>query len=255
MKRMMSCLLVLALALGAAGCVQMHSDTKINGDGSGTATLEIGISQSMIEALKEMQEISPDASGDMEMPSFDDIKKERIEKAIKPYDVKMTEFEHKSADGRESIRLAFAFKDLKGLSAAMAATVGQDPEEGMGIYETGDGNYVLKQAVYDFSDMPLPEDEAEEEAGEEITPAEQTPEQMQRQMELVGKMMASMSELDISIRITVPGDIIETNAPQQEGRTSIWTVNSSNMMTADQEMDPVITFAGKGLKIKGALKQ
>ena len=184
MKRKMSCLLVLALALGAAGCVQMHSDTTINDDGSGTATLEIGISQSMIEALKEMQEISPDASGDMEMPSFDDFKKERIEKAIKPYDVEMTDFAHTSTDGRESIRLAFAFKDLKGLSAAMAATVGQDPEQGMGIYETGDGNYVLKQAVYDFSDMPLPEDEAEENASEETTtPAEQTPEQMQRQME------------------------------------------------------------------------
>jgi hypothetical protein len=168
----------------------------------------------------------------------------------------MTDFAHTSTDGRESIRLAFAFKDLKGLSAAMAATVGQDPEEGMGIYETGDGNYVLKQAVYDFSDMPLPEDEAEEnEAAETTTPAEQTPEQMQRQMELVGKMMASMSELDISIRITVPGDIIETNAPQQEGRTSIWTVNSSNMMSADQDMEPVITFVGKGLKIKNALKQ
>lgn len=258
MKRTMSCILVLALAVGAAGCVQMHSETTINDDGSGTATLAIGISQSMLEAIKEMQELDPDASGDMEMPAFDEIQRDRIEKAIKPYDVKLTEFEKSDADGRESIRLAFAFKDLKGLSAVMAATLGEDPEDGMGIYETGDGNYVLKQARYDFSDMPLPEqeEEAEAPASEEADPAaEQTPEQMQRQMELVGKMMASMSELDISVRITVPGDIIETNAPQQEGRTSIWTINSSNMMTAGEDMDPVITFSGKGVKIKNALKE
>jgi len=257
MKRILFLLPVLALALGTAGCVKLHSDTVIKDDGSGTAVMEIGIGQAMLEAVREMQELDPGSGGDMDMPDFSDIKRDRIEKAVKPYDVTVTEFEHSSTDEKESIRIGFAFKDLKGLSAAMAATMDQDAEQGMGIYATDDGNYVLKSAVYDFSDMPRPEGEDEEEA-EEVdpdAPTEQTPEQMQRQMELLGKMMAAMSEMDIQIRITVPGDIIETNAPQQEGRTSIWSVNSSNMMTAGSDMDPVIKFSGKGLEIKSVIKE
>ena len=78
---------------------------------------------------------------------------------------------------------------------------------------------------------------------------------MQKQMQVMGTLMGAMAELDVSLKITVPGDIIESNAPVQEGRTSIWAINSSNMMTAGQDMEPVITFSGKGLKIKNALKQ
>ena len=62
--------------------------------------------------------------------------------------------------------------------------------------------------------------------------------------------MGDDAELDVSMKITVPGDIVTTNAPAQEGRTSIWTVNGDNMMTAGQDMNPVITFSGKGLDIK-----
>ena len=51
---------------------------------------------------------------------------------------------------------------------------------------------------------------------------EADPEQMQKQMELMGKLMASISELDVSMKITVPGEIVESNAPTVEGNTSIW---------------------------------
>ena len=66
----------------------------------------------------------------------------------------------------------------------------------------------------------------------------------------MGKLMGAMSELDISMKITVPGDIINSNAPLVEGRTSIWTINQSNMMSSNQDMEPVITFSAKGLKLK-----
>ncbi len=59
-----------------------------------------------------------------------------------------------------------------------------------------------------------------------------------------------MGELDISMKMTVPGDIIESNAPTVEGRTSIWNIDSSNMMSGNTDMEPNIVFSGKGLKIK-----
>ena len=63
-----------------------------------------------------------------------------------------------------------------------------------------------------------------------------------------------MSDLDILMKITVPGDVIESNAPQVDGRTSIWKIDSSNMMEQQGELEPVITFSGKGVKIKAPLK-
>lgn len=255
MKRMLLCLLTAALVANLTGCFRAHSTTDIKADGSGTATLEFSLSQAVAAAIQEMQELNPEAGGDMEMPSISNIKQDKIEKAIKPYDVKLTAFESNSADGRESVSMTFAFADLKGLSAAMAAALDQSPEEGMGIYETGDGNYVLKAATYDFSDYAESNDEESEQEVQTEAPAEQTPEQMQKQMQVMGTLMGAMAELDVSLKITVPGDIIESNAPVQEGRTSIWTINSSNMMTAGPDLEPVITFSGKGLKIKNALKQ
>ncbi len=74
-------------------------------------------------------------------------------------------------------------------------------------------------------------------------------------MELMGKLMGSMSELDVSMRITVPGDVIEHNAPKQEGRTLIWEINADNMMSAGASMgEPLIVFSGKGLKIDAPME-
>ena len=52
------------------------------------------------------------------------------------------------------------------------------------------------------------------------------------------------------LEATVPGDVVSSNAPTVEGRTSIWSIDQSNMMQQDQDMDPEIVFSGKGLKLK-----
>lgn len=248
MKKLVLILAAL-LALGSlTGCLRMHNEVTIEKDGSGSTTFELGITQSVADALTELQELDP-GNQDMSMPALDEINKEEIEKAIEPYGVKLTHFERSTVEGRENIAMAFDFKDLKGLSAAMAAVMGEEGGEGFGIYDAGDGNLVLKQATYDLSDMPRPEKDDEVET-EVKSPPSQDPETMQKQMEIVGKLMQSMSELDVRMEITVPGDIVETNAPEQDGRTSIWVINGENMMTQGQDMEPVITFSGKGLKIK-----
>jgi hypothetical protein len=254
MKKIVAVSAVLLALFACAGCVTMHSDTVIEKDGSGTAAMEFGMSTSVAEALREMQAMDTSGQSDMELPAFDDIDKAEIEKAVKPFDVKLTGFEKSDADGRQLVKMTFAFKDLKGLSAAMTVAMGgggEDAGEGLGIYEAGDGNLVLRQAQYDFSDLEIPtrEEDADAAAEETEAPAQPSPEDMQKQMELMGKLMGAMSEMDVRIAITVPGDIVETNAPEQEGRTSIWTINAENMMSQGGDLNPVITFAGKGLKI------
>ena len=155
-------------------------------------------------------------------------------------------------DGRETLDIAYEFADLRGLSAMMQATMPGDEDEGrdngLGIFAAGDGDLVLRPASYDLPAW----DEAEKEPAPEgeTTPAATDPAAMQKQMEVLGKLMGAMSELDIRMAITVPGDIISTNAPQQEGRTSIWAINAQNAMSAPETIEPRIVFSGKGLKIE-----
>ena len=66
----------------------------------------------------------------------------------------------------------------------------------------------------------------------------------------MGKLMASISELDIRMEITVPGNVLSSNAPAVEGRTSIWTINAANMMESQGgDMTPTIAFDKGGVAI------
>ena len=63
-------------------------------------------------------------------------------------------------------------------------------------------------------------------------------------------LLKHVGELDVRRTITVPGEVISSNAREVEGRTSIWAINASNMMSQSQDMTPEIVFSGAGLKIK-----
>lgn len=246
MKRFAILAMVLVGSLALSGCVQLHSDTVIEKDGSGTASLTLSVSTDVAEAIKEAQAMDTGQSQDMDFPMFDEIQKETIEEACKGRDVEVKKFEKKVVDGRQTLAMELAFKDLEGLSFVMNKAMGGGMGAGYGIFDAGDGNLVLRAHDYGFPEEP----EEEEEATEEQAPAEMDPAQMQKQMEVMGKLMAAISELDVSMKITVPGEIVESNAPTVEGNTSIWQVNSSNMMSQDANDEPEIVFSGKGVKIK-----
>ncbi len=253
MKKFAILAIVALAAWGLAGCVQVSSDTVIEKDGSGTATLIMSLSPGMADAIKEMEELGMNEGQDMDVPMFDEINKADLEKAAKGKGVKIKKFEKGNTDGRENFHLVLDFEDLKGLSYVMGSVMGDDPGEGMGIFETADGNFILKQANYDFPAEPAKETaatkpETPKEGGTSTLTDE---EKAQKQMALMGKMMSSMGELDVKFTITVPGEVIESNAPVVEGNTSTWAINASNMMNQDQSnMEPVISFSSKGLKIK-----
>jgi len=259
----LSALALIGVAImGLTGCIQVHSDTVIEKDGSGTANFTMSMSPAVLEAIKDMEELDMDQGQDMDIPMFEDINREDLDKAAEGHGVKITKFEKGKVEGREQLEVVIDFDDLEGLSYVMGNLMGGAPGDGMGIFETADGNFVLKEAHYDFPDQPAEEieeievidPEAEgETSGESSTLTDE--QKAQKQMEVMGKMMGAMAELDVRFTITVPGEIIESNAPTVEGNTSIWAINAGNMMNQqDNDMEPVITFSSKGLKIK-ALKE
>lgn len=247
-RRLAMLALAALTALAFTGCVQMRSETIIDQSGGGTASITVSMSQAVSDALEQMQELDTEGGPGGDMPAFDDLDRATIEKRVKEFGVKVTRFEKGERDGRETLDIAYEFKDPKGLSAAMGAFLsGSESEEnGLGIFDAGDGNLVLRPASYDFPAWDAEDTNSDETTGQ----AEPDPQQMQKQMALLGTLMGAVAELDVSMKITVPGDIVSTNAPAQEGRTSIWAINAANMMSMDQNVQPEIVFSGKGLKIK-----
>ena len=244
MKRFILCTAMLALAFLATGCIQAKWDTVIEKDGSGTMEMTMSLSKVLTESMDDLKAMNQDD----EMDGLDellDADKGELEKKLKPYGVKVTKFENKIVDGRKTVEVSYEFKDLEGLSRAMGSMGGGGDGEGLAVFDNGDGTYTL--GTYDYG-WPAEEEDEEEEAAEKSP--EMDPEMMGKQMEIMGKLMGAMAELDVSMTLVVPGDIVETNAPQQEGRKSIWTINSSNMMTMDQDMTPHVTFKASGLKMK-----
>jgi len=246
--------LIVMITLGLTGCIRVHSDTVIEKDGSGTASLTMSMSPAVLEAIQDMKELDMDQGQDMDVPLFEDINREDLEKAAEGRGVKIKKFEKGTVDGREQLEVIIDFEDLESLSFVMSKLMGGNPGDGMGIYETADGNFILKQAHYDFPAETAEEiketGSAPETEGDTESPTLTDEEKSQKQMEVYGKLMGAMAELDVKLTITVPGEVIESNAPTVEGNTSIWAINAGNMMEHQgQNMEPVITFSSKGLKI------
>jgi hypothetical protein len=253
MKKFIVLAIIALSALGLTGCVQVQSDTVIEKDGSGTASLAFALSPGMADAIKEMEELGMNEGQDVDVPKFDEINRADLEEAAKGHGVKITRFEKTEGD-TPSLDIGLEFEDLESLSYVMASIMGGEPGQGMGIYEAADGNFILKAATYEFPDEPVkPAKEAEAakpEDGSEA-PVLTDEEKAQKQMALYGKMMGAIAELDVQFTVTVPGEVIESNAPTVEGTKSIWAINSGNMMNMqDDNMEPVITFSSEGLDIE-----
>lgn len=238
---------VALLAVLTSGCMQMHMNSTIAKDGSGTMDVTLSLSQVLSESMEDLKSLNVEQ--DMDQVGFLlEGDKDQLQERIKGHGVKIKKFEKSMVKGRETVQLALEFKDIEGMSYAMRE-ISQDEGGGLAIIDNGDGTFTLKPHQYDWPAI------AQEEEAEITTEMPQMdPAQMGKQMEVMGKLMSSLSELDISMKITVPGDIVSSNAPTVEGRTSIWTVNQANMMSGGGDMEPNIVFSAKGLKLK-AIKE
>ncbi len=244
MRRALLFVLVAGLGL-LAGCVTFHSSIVIEPNGSGTCTLNYSVSESVKEALAESGSLGGEGE---DMPSIDDFDRAEMEKRAKANGVTITSFELKTAEGRETLAIAMTFKDVTGLSRVMHVVGGDSGV--MAILRNADGDYVLTS----IPDPNPPAEEPKDAAEDEEKPA--TPEDPAKAMELMGKLMQSISELDVRMEITVPGDVLSSSAPTVEGRTSVWAINAANMMDAqNMSMEPEITFSKKGVSIDAPTRQ
>jgi len=236
---------LLLLVAAATGCVQSRMETVIGADGAGTMSLTYSVSPAVAEALKDIQGMPGQEAQSGEIPSLDDFDRAKLEAACAKHGVTLRKLDRAAVDGRETVALELAFASLEGLSAALSeAGTGQG---GMKIWRTADGNYRLGS----FS-VEAPEAEAEADAPAEAPDmAQMDPAAMQKGMEAMGKLMAASSELNVVMKVTVPGDIVSHNAMRVEGRTAIWEINAQNMMTAGPALgEPEIVFSGQGLSLK-----
>ncbi|HPF35681.1 MAG TPA: hypothetical protein P5571_08400 [Candidatus Krumholzibacteria bacterium] len=233
---------VLLLSLG--GCIQLQNQTTLNGDGSGTVSLDYTMSTEVEGAFKELQTLDGGMNEDMgEVPMFDEsFDKAALESKLKENGAKLTAFSNSVADGQRKVHIEISFKNPEGMEAALGGALAAGGA--LGLFKNQDGDYVLKG-------VPTPEAEGEDEADE--APAQEdmakAMENAQKSMAIMGKLMAHMNEISMDMRITVPGDVLSHNAHTLDGRTCIWHIDSSNMMSAQGMDEPEIVFSGKGLNI------
>jgi hypothetical protein len=227
------------------GCVQMHMDTVIEKDGSGTFTMIYAMSTSVAEAMQELSAL--DMPGEQQdAPTLDDFDKEEMAKACQEHNVKLKKFDRSTVDGKERIEIVMEFQRVEDISKVLNKSTEQG--DGMGIFKKADGNYWLRSVELEET-AAAPEAEEEAPGMDPSAMQDMNMEAMGKSMEIMGKLMSSASELDVAMRITVPGDIVSHNAQRVEGNTLIWELNSENMMTASSGMEPDIVFSPKGVKI------
>ena len=234
---------LVALAALVAGCMQVRMETVIEKDGSGTYTMTYSVSQDVEQALQELQAMDSDQMDMGDMPDFVNMDKDAMADKLKDSGAKLTEFSNKVVDGRRTVRIATAVKDVNTLPESMGAVMGSG--DSSGIVKLDDGNYELRSV-----EIEMDEPEEEEAAGEQdMEDMSAAMENAAKSMEIMGKLMAHSSELEMVMTITFPSEIISHNAHRVEGKTCIWEINSENMMSA-QGLEPKVVFSGKGVKIK-----
>lgn len=228
--------LSLAFLLAASGCVQLRTDLQLDAAGGGTARIVLSADPQVLSARAELDRLGGDALGPA-LPEYAAITRPYLEKRGAGHGVTVTAFSKGTAAGRQTLDCSLKFGDLKGVSWMLNDVAAALGGAGLG-YSRGDGgNLVLRSRQYGFpapARKPAP------------TPTGET---ARRQAELATTLIGAIGELDVSLNVTVPGDIVRSNAPRVAGRTSTWTINAGNMMN-QQDVNPEIVFAGAGLGIK-----
>lgn len=242
-------LLVLAVMAAAAGCIQLQTETVIDNKGGGTLTMNYTMSAEVEQAFQELKTIDSGMDEDMgDVPLFDDsFDKAGLEAKLKESGARLKSFENGIENGNRHAKLVVEFSDIDGMQAALGGAMGDSGS--LAVFRTDDGNYVLRGVPGSGAD-----DEEEEEAPDMSNPEDMSKamENAQKSMAIMGKLMAHMNEMVMEMRITFPSDVISHNAHSLEGRTCIWRIDSSNMMSAQGMDEPEVVFSGQGVSIDAA---
>jgi hypothetical protein len=236
MRHPLLALPILAALLGSAGCVQLRTDLDLDAKGGGTARIVMSADPRVLAARAELDRLGGEALGPA-LPVFDEITRPYLQKRAAGQGVAVVTFSKGSAGGRSTLDCTLKFTDLKGVSWMLNDVAAALGGAGLGYARGEGGNLVLRSKQYGFP-APAPR-----------TAPAPTGESARRQAELATTLFGAIGELDVKLNVTVPGDVVRSNAPKLAGRTSTWTINAGNMMS-QQDVNPEIVFSGAGLAIK-----
>lgn len=236
MRHRLLALPVLAALLGSAGCVQLRTDLNLDAAGGGTARIVMSADPQVLAARAELDRLGGEALGPA-LPEFDAVTRPYLQKRAAGRGVAVVTFAKGSAGGRSTLDCTLKFTDLKGVSWMLNDLAAALGGAGLGYARGEGGNLVLRSKQYGFP------------AAERKPAPAATGESARRQAELATTLIGAVGELDVSLNVTVPGDVVRSNAPQVAGRTSTWTINAGNLMS-QQDVNPEIVFSGAGLAIK-----
>jgi len=245
MRSLIAFALVVLVVLGA-GCMKIHIDTVVEADGGGTATIELAMSREVADAVTRIGELEEGQRGGGRNPAaVGDLGRDRLAAACRDAGVQL--LRHELRDDASGVRLTvtLGFSEVSDLSHALGAlgsdAVARQGEE-LRITRTEEGHYLL-------ANTPRPGALADSAAASEPSVSASEPPDGEA-LQPFSVLLEHVGELDIRRTITVPGEVISSNAREVEGRTSIWEINAANMLEEqDTGLDPRIVFRGDELTI------
>ncbi len=230
-----------AMMFLSTGCLKIHIDTIIAADGTGRATIEFAMGREVADAVARLGELDETGRpGDPGLAAAGDLGRDALAADFEAAGV--TVASHDLTDDATGVALVMelAFDQVADLSRALGTlqtdALARRGEE-LRITRTEDDEFLLANTVV---------------AGvADSTAADEPHPQPSSELLLNMKVLLDhVAELDIRRTITVPGEVISSNALEVEGRTSIWVINAANMLEEqDTGLDPRIVFASDGLQI------
>ncbi len=204
----------------ACGCIRAEQNLSLNADGSGFYEVTYSIAESFINQARAMQNLRVQletTGGTPPAPALADTyarlvldpAEVPIRKALQRFQEKGLTIDKLTVDTRSTARqvhLKLLFKDLKQL-----AECDFFPLYGFELTRTTDGNYLIDRPPLRG---PLPADSA-------LSPAERN------------KLLAPvLGGFHVEYRVTLPGQVLKTNAVRSSSRNAAWVFDFDDDPTA-----------------------
>lgn len=220
-----------------AACIKMDEDLALRNDGSGSVSMTYAMSDQTIAQMKAMQkmaeEMAKSSGGTAQSESdleFDEAKLKEKFKDYEQHGVFLEEVGSEERQGWRYMHVKARFEKLAGLTKTDLYN-----DRKLSLVKDSNGNYRLGFGY-----------------GEENQGAEEGPDNPQMEQ----MMAAMMAGFQVATSITVPGEVLETNAHQTEGKTVSWKFDIDEDPKAFSKMNketPYVVFAGEGLTLAEAL--
>ncbi len=229
------------LMILCAGCIKMEQTLIIQQDGSGSLEAVYALSEDSVNQVKAALKIQKQiaairgeagASGGQDdgyAGLFLNPSETLLRRELKKYEKNGITIDKLKVESREAWRHVHIKLLFKSLDAASKADFFQ--EYGFSLSRNTDANYTFFR----------PSEDRDEEKASPISDAE-----------MLQRLSPLLSDFDVTLKVTVPGRILKTNAHKKSLYTAVWSFafdKDPNALSALQKQQFSIQFEGKGLNL------